>query len=198
MFALTAAQTLAIQNPNVKRRLFIWCDAIDPDTLLPDPAGFWDDVGNITYLGKLYYGSGQVIRVTSIPARGDLTVPGITISLVGVSVEVIDLTRASGLDQAPIEVKIGLFNTSTHELLEPLLPFFDGFVDNVKIPTPEAGGDSVIELVCESTSRQLTAARTTTQTDTNCRKRYSTDAFYAYGAVQMTKPLYFGRAAPTT
>jgi hypothetical protein len=196
MLALTTEQQEALAKRHVMRRLFIWCEAKDPDTGDPAPAGFWDDVGDIEYFGRTYHGSGNIAQVATLAATGDLTIPGLSITLSGIASEAAALVRGETVGQAPISVKIGIFDVDTHTLIEPLVPFFDGKVDDIRITTPEAGGTSTIELVCESTSRALTIKRTDTRSDASCRALHPNDAFYSYTGVQRDKPLYFGRVAP--
>jgi len=196
MLPLTTAQREALEKRHVKRRLFIWCEAKDPDTGDPDPVGFWDDVGPIEHGSRTYHGSGNIVQVATLSARGDLTIPGLTITISGIQAAALALVRGEMVEQAPITVKIGIYDTDDHTLIEPLLPFFDGKVDDVRITTPEAGGESTIELICESTSRALTVKRTSTRTDASCRARHPADAFYAYSGTVLETPVYFGRKAP--
>lgn len=196
MLALTTEQREALEKRHVMRRLFNWCEAKDTDTGDPAPAGFWDDVGDIEYFGRTYHGSGNLVQVATLAATGDLTIPGLSIAMSGIASEAAALVRGETVGQAPISVKIGIFDVDTHTLIEPLLPFFDGKVDDVKITTPETGGASTIELICESTSRALTIERTDTRSDASCRALHSADAFYSDAGVQRDKPLYFGRTAP--
>lgn len=192
---LTVDQRAAAAARIVKRRLFIWCEAFDLDTGDPDPLGLWDDVGVVEYLGRTYYGSGTVAKVSSVAARGDLTIPGITITLSGIAIETVDLVKARGVQQAPISVKIGIWNWQTQQLLPPLRRFFTGKVDDVKINTPEGGGASTIDFICESTSRMLTVSRTDTRSSASARLRHADDAIYDFSGAQRDKPLYFGRVA---
>jgi hypothetical protein len=194
---LTTAQQEALAKGHAKRRWFIWVEARDPDSGDPDPVGFWNDLHAIDYLAKTYHGSGNVIDISSVSARGDLTVPGITVTLSGVAPEALALVRGESIDQAPISVDIGIYDVETNALLEPLVPYFDGFIDDCQIDTPEAGGQSTMTLTCESTSRALTIERTATRSDASCKTRDANDDFYEYTGLQREKPLYFGRAAPT-
>jgi hypothetical protein len=198
MLDLTTAQQEALAARSLKRRLFIWCEARDPDTGDPAPAGFWDDVGDIVYSGKTYHGSGNVVSVSTLPAPGDLTIPGVTITVSGIAQEALAVVNGRSLGQAGITVSIGMYDVANHQLLEPLVPFFAGVIDDIKINTPEAGGAATIDLICESTSRALTIKRTATRSEASCKQRFPSDKFYDYTGAQRERPLYFGRAAPKT
>lgn len=196
MLALTGPQRTALEDRVVMRRIFIWCDARDPDTGDPSPAGFWDDVGDVTVDGRVYHGSGSVISISSLSAKGDLTIPGLQITLSGIDSEANLLVRGKSMAQAPIEVKLGIFDPASHTLIGSLFSHFTGFVDDCDIRTPEAGGTSEIVFTCESTSRALTVKRTSTRSQSTQHDRDPDDAFYDYTGAQRGKPLYFGMPTP--
>jgi hypothetical protein len=195
MLALTSEQQDALAARSVVRRLFIWCDARDPETGDPDPAGYWNDVGDVVVSGRTYRGSGSVIGVGALGVKGDFTIASLTVTLSGLDDRANAMLRGSSVAQVPIEVKIGLFNPSTRALIPPLFNYFIGFVDDVAFPTPEEGGEGVIQLICRSTSRTLTIKRTATRSLATSIERDPADQFYAYAGVQR-RPLYFGRKAP--
>lgn len=196
VLALTGAQQTALGKRHVMRRIFIWCDALDPDTGLSDPAGFWNDVGTVEVDGRTYVGSGALIGVASLSLPSDFTIPGLSITLSGLDPSVAALVRGSTVGQRPIEVHVGIFDTETRQLIGDLVPRFVGFVDDVEIRTPEAGGQSTVILTCESTSRALTIRRTGTRSDATQHERDSSDDFYRYTGLQRNKPIYFGRPDP--
>lgn len=197
MLSLTAEQRAALGQPYIMRRVFIYCRPKNPNTLLIEPVGFWDDVGTIEVAGKIYYGSGNVVQVSTITSRGDLTIPGMNITLNGIAAEATSLIRAEMIRQAPVTVQIGIFNTETRSVLLPLLPMFDGRIDDCDVNIPEASGQATITFTCESTSRALTIRRPDTRSGASVRAHYPTDKIYDYSDVQREKPLYFGRMAPT-
>lgn len=196
MLSLTSDQQAALARRSVKRRLFIWCEARDPDTGAADPVGFWDDLGVVELDGRIYNGSGNVVSVSTISARGDLTIPGMTVTISGVAAEAAALVRGSSVGQAPISVKLGLYDVTQQQVLLPLLPFFDGRIDKVEIETPPAGDVSTIRMICESTSRALTIQRPDTRSAASLKALWPSDLFYDYTGLQREKPLYFGKAAP--
>jgi hypothetical protein len=196
MFTLTTEQREALQRRHVKRRVFIWCEARDPDTGDPTPVGFWDDLGTVELDGRVYNGSGNVASVSSLTIPGDLTIPGITVTFSGLETEAAAMVRSESVDQAPISVKLGIYDVDAGAVLLPLLPYFDGFVDDVEVETPEVGGLAVIRFICESSARMLTVQRTDTRSEASLKALHSSDDFYNYTGLQRDKPLYFGRAAP--
>lgn len=193
---LTAGQLAALALPHVKRRTFIWIEGRDPITSLPDPAGFWDDVGSVTVDSRTYVGSGNVVTISPISARSDLSIPAINVTLSGLATEAIGMVRGTSLSQAPVEIHYGIYDTSTRLLLPPLFPLFVGQVDAVEIKTPESGGSCTIILTCESASRALTIRRTGTRSEETQTTRNATDRFYSYTNAIREQTIYFGRRDP--
>lgn len=193
---LSTAQAEALARGHVMQRKFIWCDALNPETGQPDPAGFWNDVGVVTVGGSVYHGSGTLIQLAKLSATADLSVPGMKITLSGLSPEVSALVRGSTVGQRPIEVHIGIFDTANESLIPPLIPVFRGFVDDIDIRTPEVGGESTILLTCESQSRALTMRRTATRSDATAQERDDQDGFYRYTGLQHGRRVWFGQATP--
>lgn len=195
MLSVTPAQRAALASGAVSRLLFVWCDARDPDDGSPAPAGFFTGSGSTTIGTRTYHGSG-LVAVSTLSAVGDMAIPGLTVTLSGLSALAASLIRGSTVGQRPIDVQIGLYDPLTRAMIGGLIPRFTGVVDDIEIKTPEAGGQSVAELICESTSRALTIKRTETRSSASQQARDPADKFYDYTAVQRTKPIYFGRKAP--
>jgi hypothetical protein len=196
MLALTGAQITALQSRMVKRRTFIWCEALDYDGVTPAYAGFWDDVGAVTIGPRTYYGSGNLIQVNTLSARSDMTIPSVQVVLSAIQTEAVSLIRGYMLAQRPIEIALGIYDLATDTILPPLIRRFIGKVDAVEVQTPEAGGTSSITLTCESTSRALTIRRTETRSPSSLAQRNPADEFYKFTSGQSEQAIYFGRARP--
>jgi hypothetical protein len=195
MLALTSEQQEALASGRPMRRHFVWCEARDPITGDPDPAGLWNDAGDVTHGGRLYHGAGGLVTIGSLSAKGDLSIPGLSVVLSGIDVNVASLVRGRAIAQAPIEVLIGIYDPDTHNIIPPLFTLFTGFVDDCRIVTPAAGGKATIDLTCESTSRALTRSSTATRSQATHQQRDPDDGFFDHVGAQR-KQLHFGRAAP--
>jgi hypothetical protein len=198
MLPLTNDQRAAVATRHLMLRFFLWVEAVHPLTGDPSPGGVWNDVGPMVIAGRTYHGSGTLIGMAPLTAKGDMTIPGLQVTLGGVSDEVVALVRGKSVGQAPIDIRLGLYDVETKEVLPPLIHYFIGFIDAVSIKTPAAGGESSVVFTCESTSRVLTVSGTATRSPASCRARAPVDGFYDYTAAQRSKPLYFGRKAPVT
>jgi hypothetical protein len=198
MRSLTTNQRLALQQPGIMSRFFI--------LFLSDMTGFWNDVGEVTVTStgeveltdQLFHGSGPVISVATLGAKGDLTIPGMQITLSGVDPRSITRVRGGVIAQTPVEIYIGIFDPASHNIIDGLFRHFTGVVDDVLITTPEAGGTASIVLTCESTSRALTVSGTATRSRESCITRDPNDTFYDDTGVQKDKSLYFGQRNPAT
>ncbi|ODA67678.1 hypothetical protein A7A08_01713 [Methyloligella halotolerans] len=193
MLDLSTAQRAALASGQVKRALFLWCDALDPDTGGPAPAGFWTGKGSVEIGGRTYYGSGALIKPEAISAVSDMSIQGMKVTLSGLDPETNALVRGSTVGQRPIELHTGIFDPRTHELIGDLIPRFVGIVDDAEIVTPEAGGTGGNALTCESHARALTISRTDTRSSASQHQRDPNDDFYKYTSAQRGKPIYFGR-----
>jgi hypothetical protein len=193
MRALTSEQLEALAKRHVLRRIFVWCEAKHPTTGEDDPAGFWDDVGVVTLDdGRPFHGS-ALVSISTLSAKSDFSIPAVQVLISGVAAEAVSMIRGSTVGQAPISIDIGIFDVDSHALVGPLVPFFRGFVDDIDVVTPPAGGKSNITLTCESTSRALTIKSTHTRSPSSLQLRREFDKFYDYTAGIGEQPIYFGR-----
>lgn len=195
MLTLTAAQTAALASGALVKRDFVHIEARHPETGEPDPAGFYNDVGVIELDGKTYYGSGTLGEASTISAKSDLSIPGLELTLSGISIEAAALVRGKSVSQAPVTRSIGLYDPETRELIGPLIQRFLGFVDTVTIKRPQKGAASTIKMICESVSRAMTLRSTDTRSHESQIRRQSGDWFYKY-TDSARFPVYFGRKGP--
>lgn len=196
MLALTSEQSAALAARAVVRRFFVW---IEPRNLITgevEPVGFWDDAGVVEHEGRTFIGNGTLAGVSSLAGTSQLSIPGLSVTLVGTSEAVNATIRGYDGAQAAIEVSLGLFDPASRALVGGLIKRFVGFIDEIDVKTPAAGEAGAIVLTCESTSRQLTIKRTGTRSQATQQERSEADAFYDYTAAQSQQPLYFGRKGP--
>lgn len=193
MLALTTAQRTALAQLEVMRRIFVWFDVLD-SLGASAAAGFWDDVGEVTIGGRTYYGSG-LVNIGNVPSAGDMSVGTLPITISGVSQEGIAMVRGAKIKQRPVEVHFGIYDTGSKEIIGDLIPRFFGKIDDYEIVTPQAGEESVIEIRCESVSRNLTIARTDTRSDACHKTMWPSDDGMEYVGVQR-KPVFFGSLSP--
>lgn len=196
MPTLTSDQLDALQKRNIMRRMFVYVDALDPDTGDPSPAGFWDDLGTVTVDGKDYTGSGNVMEIASISAKSDLSIAPMVVTLSGIASAAAHLVRGETVGQRPISLAIGIFDVDTRQVIGSLVPMFNGYIDDVEIKTPQHSNTSQIVLTCESVARELTIKSTDTRSHESQMIRKSGDLFFKYTEGVREQVLYFGRKEP--
>lgn len=194
MRSLTSDQRAALANGRVKRRFFLWIDALGQNGE-PDPVGFWDDVGTVDLSGRAYHG-GVVFSISTLSARSDLTIPGVKVTASQIAAKALSLVRGHMIAQRPVEIDIGVFDVAANAVIQPLVPWFRGFIDDCEITTPAAGEMGSIVLACESASRALTRKQTETRSSACLARRAAGDRFYDFTATVGEQTVYFGRAAP--
>jgi len=193
---LTTDQLEATAKRRVRRRIFAWFDARNPDTGDPDPAGFHDDAGTVDIDGRSYKGVGAGLQLSQIEGVADLGIPGTTVVLSGVDPAAVALINSRSIGQAPVEVLFGVYDVDTHELIPPLVRMFKGVVDEPLIRTPARGGRASIEVALESIARALTVKRTVTRSPDSHKERVPADEFYDYTPGLRERTIYFGRRDP--
>jgi hypothetical protein len=205
VLALPPEQLAAIQKRQTVLRRFLWCEARDPITGAPAPAGFWNGTGTVTVSGRDYHGSGTLARIESQPSRSDFTIPGLQITLSGISVDVTDMVRGKSVGQAPITVYLGIFDTDTRALIGNLIPRFVGRIDDVEIKDPQPNGTCDIVFTLESDSRALTISRPDKRVQEDQLARAAdtnepdiADDFYLWASSAREARIYFGLPTPRT
>jgi hypothetical protein len=199
MPTLSTPQRNALALRNVMRRVFVYVEALDPDTGDPAPAGFWDDLGNVDVDGLTYYGVGALgdaATASNIAATSDMSVSPLVLTLSGLPPEVAALVRGSTVGQRPISLSFGIFDVDSRAVIGSLVKMFDGFVDDIEIKTPKSGGASMITLTCESIGREMTIRSTDVRAHESQQARQSGDDFFKYTEGTPEQTIYFGRKGP--
>jgi len=199
VLSLLTTQSDALKKRTSILRSFVYCEARDPFTGDPAHAGFWNGTGNIQMPdGKIYYGSGTLGVIASQSSRSDFSIPGLTITLSGISPAVAALVRNESVGQAPITVSLGIYDTETRELIGGLIPRFVGRVDDVEIKDPAKGGTCEIVFTLESDSRALTLQRPDRRVQEDQLARQPGDDFYKWASSAREARIYFGMPTPRT
>lgn len=165
----------------------------DRDTGEPASEGFWTGQGDIAVtvqsaetgsdVVRTYRGAGSTLNVEGIGGNGQIVSQSVTVSLSQIDENVANSIRGYDPTQAKIEIHSALFIPGTINLVEAPDRAFYGFINNIEIITPEAGGLGSITCQCESHSREFTRWSTETRSDQSQRRRSPTDGFYKYTSV---------------
>jgi len=198
MRSFSGSVLTALAERMIKRRLFIWAETRSLIDGSPDPVGFHDDLGDLELGGREYHGAGSIVKVDTISAKSDFTIPNLNITFSGLHPNVSSAVRGRAISQAAITVSIGIYDMTTDAIITQLYPIFVGFIDQVEIVTPDVGGLSNIIFTCESISRTGTIKRSGVRAGPTLRELQPTDAFYDFAGAQRERTIYFGRRDPNT
>jgi hypothetical protein len=141
---------------------------------------------------RVFQAAGTLLSVQSIPAGMQTEVRTIRVRLSKLSPVALNIIRTYDAKMAPIEIHRGLFDTESHQLVDPALCRFDGYINNAPIKTPKAGSEGYIEVECVSRSRILT--RTSGMLfSMETLKRRSSDLFGKYLDVSGAWRIWWGQ-----
>lgn len=205
MRSLAPAVTSALAARELVERKFYWFTARNRDTGLPESAGFWNDLGDISapvldaltgaQIVRDFAGSGQVVADPDVPLTADISVREIEIELSHITPEVELIFRGYDLRAAPFEHYRGLFDPVTRALVAPAVPRFVGFVNTARVRTPAEGGSGSVVLACVSHTIELTRSNSETRSDASQQARWPGDRFYRYTDVAHEWDIFWGTAS---
>jgi hypothetical protein len=195
MLYRTPEQQAALERGCAARTL-IHVEARDPETGLPSPAGFWNDVFDVDLGGRVYHAA-NVIDVGPLSAVGDGSIPSLQITLSGLAPSVLDLVNNETVGRAALEYHLAIYDEQRQAFVGDPFLMLTGWIDDVDPQRPPAGGQASAVLTCVSVSRALNFAGTGTRSDATQHERDPNDDFYTYTAAQPTLTVYFGQRGPT-
>ncbi|MGO3934761.1 hypothetical protein [Rhodopseudomonas pseudopalustris] len=195
----------ALRSGSLVDRDFLWFQVRRYSDGSPVYDGMWSDVGDYTaqvidpdtggIATRSYVGTFTLVRISDIALVSNLTVQTITIDLAQCSGRVNDLLRGYDCKQGIVQIHRGLFDPATREQAGPALSRFYGLIDDIKIPTPKAGEDGPVEIICTSHTQELTRASSDTRSDASQRRRGATDKFYQDVANVGDRQHFWGRTS---
>lgn len=155
----SSALTYVQSHPGVCAKYLIWITGKNRTTLVDETMGLWtgDDHETFSIGGsRLYYGAGTVVGIEPFTFRAGLEVRMQTVTLSILTPEVEQAIRGYEPRGASVEIHQVLFDTATNALIDTPLIVFDGYVEELRITTPELGGEASLEMTLASSSRVLT------------------------------------------
>ena len=188
---LTALQT----RTGLVARTSIWVSARNRATNAVETMGLWTggDHENITIGGvsRLYYGAGSVVDLPQVTMQTGLGVRMHRLGLSPLTPEVMQLIRGYDVRFAPVEIHRALFSTDTRLLVEEPHRVLTGFIDEVDLGTPAAGGTSSCVLGIATSARVLTQSLPLKKSD-ETQKLRSGDRFRRWTDVSGSVDVWWG------
>lgn len=145
---------------------------------------------------RTWYGAGNVIEMSPITMQSGLEVRMRRLLLSHLTPEVAQLIRGYSARFAPVTVYRGFFDALNGTLIAEPHRVFKGFVDEIAIRTPEAGGTAEAELTMATTARLLTGTLPLKKSDASQSLR-SGDRFRRYADVSGSVPVWWGERRST-
>lgn len=182
------------------RHTLIYVSARNRDTGETESIGFWtgDDHQDFVIDGetRTYFGAGAGMDTDDITGGVGLDVRYVSARLAPVP-EVELAIRGYDPKLAPVEIHTAAFSLETNALLANPRRIFKGTVNEAPITIPEIGGAAPLEIRCASSARALTRTLSLRRTDSELRRRNSSDTFREYVSTSGIREVPWGEN-PTT
>lgn len=187
MRSLTPAMIAALQARVVRP---IWMVQADfPSATLR----YWTGRGEKTWNGNIWYGSGDLIKVSRLEQTRELRAAQTQFELSGVdnSGGLLDVALSEEYQGRAIYTYFGLLDDAGNIIADPIL-YFRGIMDQM---TPNVQPDSLgIKLVAENMIRRFEIAKNRTYTPSDQQAEFSTDTFFNFVAEVQDKTFNWGRS----
>ncbi len=198
MRAYDAATTTYMQSRgHWLAHVLIWISAANRDTGALEEIGFWTGADHVDFtIGgqvRTYYGAGTMIDADPIRLSTGLKVRTQRVKFSGVAPELQQAIRGYEPRHKPIAIHRALFDPISELLIaEPHL-VLRGYVDQLQIKTPVAGGEGAIEMTIATAARALTRKSGRARSDASLRARNPDDAFRQYASLADTVEVDWGQ-----
>jgi len=149
----------------------------------------WTGVGDITYGGNTYTGSGNLLAVSTVEETNEISVRGVTLTLSGIPSELISLALSTPYQGRVCNVYLGMFDKvlDTYDLT----PIFSGYMDKMDIS--EAAETCSIEMAVENKLIDLERARVARFTSGYQKSLYPNDLGLDFVESLQDRPISWGK-----
>jgi hypothetical protein len=203
MRSLSAANATALADRRLVARDFLTLWPRVRATGAPQMVAWWSDYGDVSAevvdpdtglaVTRAFAGRSGLISIDDIPLVHNVTVQRVTIRLSAIEELAEQAVRLYDAKQAAVQIHRGLFDPATRLVVAPAFCRFVGFVDLVRIETPEEGGEGAMTLTCVSHTQEMTRANPATRSDADQRLRSATDEFFLDAATIGEVELFWGK-----
>jgi len=153
------------------------------------PIRLWTGTGDATIDGDSYVGTGNLLNISSVEETTEIAVRGATITLSGMSSEVISLALQSPYQGRVCNIYFGVVDGSTYSNLTQI---FSGYMDEMNID--EGAEFGTIELKVENKLIDLERQRTRRYTSEYQKSVYPGDLGLDFVESLQDKKVVWGRA----
>jgi hypothetical protein len=149
------------------------------------PVRFWTGHGDRTIEGETYIGAGSLLQIGDLEEIGDLSAKGATITISGLSDEMVSLALIEPYQRRACRIMLGVRGE------DAVIEMFSG---KMNVMTIEDGADSsTIALTLESRLVELGRAKPRRYNHESHIARYPNDNFFSYVADLQDRQVPWGR-----
>jgi hypothetical protein len=180
-------------------RVLVWFQARNRDTDAVETLGLWTGgdhrVMTVEGQSRTYYGAGNIIDLPPITYKVGVDVRIWRLGISPITDEVKQLVRSYDPRFAAVQVHRVLFDPATRAMLDSPHRVLSGFVDEVDLGTPAAGGEASCYLSIATSARALTYGLPNKNSDAN-QRRASGDRFLRWADVSGSVQVWWGANRP--
>lgn len=189
MRTMSSANLAALARGEIVPRALVKLD------MLEQTFGFWNDLGSISVSGVTYVGTGALGAISALPSTTAMSVPNFTLTLSGLSDDVLAEFFNYTWHQRPVSVYLALLDPNTRALVDTPTLVASGRMDKASI---KGGADaqSTLEIMCEDVSRRLTWSNPSVRSHGDQLLRANNDTFFQYVATAPQQQMYWGQKQP--
>lgn len=182
--ALSPEFVTAINNEVVEVFLAVYLD------FSSGPVGVWSGYGDLTWSGKTFLGSGELLNISSVEESSELEAKGATITLSGVPTSYLSLALTEPYQGRECTIYFGVrIASGAVEFTE----VFSGELDQMNIS--ENADTSTIAVTAENALIKLERPIIRRYTDQDQRTRFATDGGFKFVSAIQDREIYWGRKA---
>jgi hypothetical protein len=152
----------------------------------------WTGQGNKTLNTNTYYGSGDLLSISEVAEKADMSAASLTVTLSGQNSASIANALATPFQNRKCNIYLGAWTNSTLAAYD-MIKIFSGFMD--RMPLNDSGDNSTIQIIAESVLNELDRTIDRRYTQESQKVRYSTDTFFSYVTDLQDKDILWGRSS---
>ena len=177
--------------------VLVWLQARNRSDGTDETIGFWTGADHQDFVirgqTRTYYGAGALLAMDPLRRQTGLKVRSQRISFSQVAPEVMMAVRGYDPRHCPVEVHRALFDPLTEQLIDEPHMILRGYLDKLKLPTPEKGKSGSITFEVATAGRALTKPVSRYRSDASLRARAPQDGFRKYASLADTVEVKWGR-----
>ena len=161
----------------------------------PNVLNIWNGVGDLTFGGNTYTGTGDLLSISQITETSDISATGINVNLTGVKTSFIAIAKDHEYQGRPLTVSLGAFDASGDLIADPVI-VFSGFMDTMTIS--ESGAYSTISIAVENKLIAFERTKVRRYTAEDQKIDHPTDKGFEFVTAIVQKEIIWGRPTPAT